>query len=224
MRLFTVERLRVFGWAVLTVLAVVAVVVLLRKVFAHNHAPIPRAQPTIMQVVLPPPPPPPPPPPKEEPQKIEQAQPKEQTPRIAKPLAKATPSRAPAPPGNPLTAAPGAGPNQYGLAVGNGGGDTIGGGGGGGDPFAYYRGVVASRVRQLLQDNRDTRFGTYAIEASIWVSNAGLIERARLISSTGDAARDAAIARLLTGASIGEPMPDGLAQPIRLRIGATAPG
>jgi hypothetical protein len=220
-----VERFRFLAWGALALLAAVVVVILGLKLLRQNHAPAPlRPELHIMQVQLPPPPPPPPPPPKEEPQKVETPQPHEQTPQIAKPQARTVSKPSPAPPGNPLTAEAGNGPNNYGLAVGNGGGDTIGGGGGGGDPFAYYDGVAAARIRDLLQKNEKTRYGTWTLTVSLWIDGTGTISRAKLDSSTGDASRDAAIEHMLVGETIGEAEPQGYPQPRRFRIGAQAPG
>jgi protein TonB len=221
----TVERWRTVFWATVTLLALVVAFVLLRDLFQQNTAaPVPRPVTTITQVQLPPPPPPPPPP-KEKPRPIQQLQPKEQTPQMQKPSAKAPPSKAPrAPPGNPLTARAGPGSNQYGLAVGNGGGDTVGGGGGGGDPFGYYDGVVAARIRELLQKDDTTRYGTWAGTITVWLDHAGHVQRVSIDASTGDARRDSAIIASLVGSSIGAPAPDGYPTSREIRIGARAPG
>src|ERR1700761_6578669 len=90
----------------------------------------PQLEQHITQVMLPPPPPPPPPKPPPPPPKQAEEKPREQvpTPQRAE-IPKGGPKipKAPAPPGNPLTAEAGNGPSAYGLGVGNGeGGDCIG--------------------------------------------------------------------------------------------------
>jgi TonB family protein len=178
---------------------------------------------TVMRVVLPPPPPPPPvrkeekPP---EPQKSTEP-PKMTDPTPARQPAKA--AKAPAPPGTPLTAMAGAGTNAYGLGVGNGGGDTIGGGGGGGgSPFGAYAGQIQAQIQEALRRDEKTRSGRYLLTLRLWIGAAGQVQRAQLVSSSGDAATDASIIRVISASSIGQGPPADMPQPVTLRVRARA--
>ncbi len=157
-------------------------------------------------------------------------QPREQVPQPAAAKPKAAPKPepprpVPAPPGNPLTAEAGPGKNAYGLAVGNGSGDTIGGGGGdggGGSRFGLYAGLVQSQIHAaLLRDDKAGR-GRYRVVVRLWLNANGQVTRAQLANSSGDAAMDNSIQRVLTGLTFGQAPPQDMPQPISIRIAAQA--
>lgn len=163
-----------------------------------------------IRVVLPPPPPPPPPPevkpdetpPEPKPQPIEQAQDTPPPP---------TPQAEPAPGDSALTAREGAGPSNYGLAVGDGGGTRIGGKpGGGGDGFAAYANIALSDIRRAAQSDAALSRGRYTVRLLVAVSPEGRITNVRLIDGSGDARRDAAIERRLIGLQLSQRPPQGL--------------
>lgn len=163
-----------------------------------------------VRVVLPPPPPPPPPPevkpdetpPEPKPQPIEQA------PDTPPPP---TPQAEPAPGDSALTAREGAGPSNYGLAVGDGGGTRIGGRpGGGGNGFAAYANVAVTDIRRAAQSDATLSRGRYTVRLLVAVNAEGRITSVRLINSSGDARRDAAIERRLTGLQLSQRPPQGL--------------
>ena len=107
------------------------------------------------QVILPPPPPPPPPP---ETKPVEQPPEPTIAPPIEQPVdAPPPPDQAnsdPTPGDNALTAREGAGPSNYGLGVGDGGGVRIGGrpGGGGGGGGVMSVGMYTSYLKSTLQE------------------------------------------------------------------------
>jgi TonB family protein len=173
---------------------------------------------TITRVLLPPPPPLKPP----EPEKIEE-QPKQAIPKpIEKPQEKPQVKQVQAPPHSPLTAEAGTGPNPYGLQVGNGSGDVIGGtaSGGGGDRWQLYAGTIRSEVLGALRRDDKTRFGRWRVAVRIWLSGAGTVTRADIVNSSGDPTVDAAIHRDLDGLGVGQAPPQGMPQPVHLRIAA----
>lgn len=163
-----------------------------------------------VRVVLPPPPPPPPPqvkpdetPPEPKPQPIDQ--PVTDTPPPP------TPQAEPAPGDSALTAREGAGPSNYGLAVGDGGGTRIGGKpGGGGDGFAAYANIAVGDIRRAAQSDTALSRGRYSVRLLVAVSAEGRITSVRLIDGSGDARRDAAIERRLTGLQLSQRPPQGL--------------
>lgn len=160
------------------------------------------------RVILPPPPPPPPPevkpqekPPEPKPMPLEQ--PVTDTPPPP------TPDAQPTVGDSALTAREGAGPSSYGLAVGDGGGTRIGGKSGGSDGFGAYANLAVIDIRHAVQIDPAAR-GRYAVRLMVAVLPDGRITNVRLLNSTGDAKRDAAIERRLTGLQLSQRPPAGL--------------
>jgi periplasmic protein TonB len=162
------------------------------------------------QVILPPPPPPPPPPE----QVVEETPPE---PTIAPPLEQ--PLDTPPPPeasndpvrgDSALTAREGAGPSNYGLQRGDGGGTRIGGRpGGGGDGFAAYANVALSGIRQAAQGDRELSRGRYTVQLAVAVGSDGRITNVRVIGG-GDERRNARLREILTGLQLSQRPPAGL--------------
>ncbi|MGL3823101.1 TonB-dependent receptor [Sphingopyxis sp. R3-92] len=160
------------------------------------------------QVILPPPPPPPPPPPKEQ---VEQPP----EPKLAEPLDQPmdTPpppdqSSDPTPGDSALSAREGAGPSNYGLAVGNGGGTRIGGRpGGGDDAYRAYANVALGCVRSAAQRDRELSRGRYNASLAVTMSPDGRFTQVRV--SGVDDRLAAQIRAVLAGASCKAP-PAGL--------------
>jgi hypothetical protein len=75
----------------------------------------------------------------------------------------------------------------------------------------------------LLQQSDRTRFGTYSLQIAISLDANGKL-RAHIESGSGDANRDFFIEQMLTGVDVDATPPDGMKYPIRLKIGAHAPG
>lgn len=160
-------------------------------------------------VILPPPPPPPPP----EIQPIE----KPPEPTIAPPLEQ--PLDTPPPPeasndpvqgDSALTAREGAGPSNYGLARGDGGGTRIGGRpGGSGDGFAAYASVARTCVLQTIQQDRELSRTRFTAQLTVRMSPDGRISSVD-VPAGGDARRNARIQQILTGVQCSQRPPEGL--------------
>lgn len=200
-----------FNWPLagaIILVAVIAAIMLLRGQTITERP----GEEKITRVVLPPPPPPPPPPevqPQETPPEPRPApieQPVTDTPPPPTPQADAAPGD------SALTAREGAGPSNYGLAVGDGGGTRIGGrpGGGGGDGFAAYANIAVTDIRRAAQSDAALSRGRYTVRLLVSVNPDGRITNVRLISGSGDARRDAAIERRLTGLQLSQRPPQGL--------------
>ncbi|MET4896576.1 cell envelope integrity protein TolA [Sphingomonadaceae bacterium jetA1] len=173
------------------------------------------------QVILPPPPTPPPPPevkPQEKPPEPKEAPPIEQPQDNPPPPDQAKPSE-PTQGDSALTAREGAGPSNYGLAVGNGSGTRIGGrpGGSGNDGFAAYAGVVRSAIQLATQSDRELARGRYTVRLMVRVDEAGRVTDVRVIDSSGDSRRDARLRSVLVGLQISRTPPPGL-PPMRLEL------
>jgi TonB family protein len=90
--------------------------------------------------------------------------------------------------------------------------------------WSAYAGQVKTRIQQALESNPRTRKAGMKIEVRVWPDTSGRIARAKLATSTGDAALDALIAdQILTGLQISQPPPEGMPAPIVMRITARRP-
>lgn len=90
--------------------------------------------------------------------------------------------------------------------------------------WGWYAGQVQSRIQQAVQTNRRTRAASIRAEVKVWADSTGRITRAKLTSTTGDAALDATLRdEVLAGLQLSEPPPEGMPMPINLRITARRP-
>ncbi|MCZ4109477.1 TonB C-terminal domain-containing protein [Brevundimonas diminuta] len=204
------RRRRRISWPVVVAVVVLAAILVATFLRPASVSERQREDKTV-RVVLPPPPPPPPPPevkPQEkppEPTPTPLDQPVEDTP---------PPPDAPSEPtvgDSALTAREGAGPSNYGLARGDGSGTRIGGRPGGGDGgFGAYGELTRREVTQAVQGERDLSRGRYSAQLAVTVDAEGRITSVRLLRGTGDARRDAALQRTLTGLRLSRRPPDGL--------------
>ncbi len=211
------------SWPVVIVVGVLAVIVAVTFLRPSTVSERQREDKTV-RVVLPPPPPPPPPP---------EVKPQEQPPE-PKPTPMDQPvDQAPPPPDAPaqptlgdsaLTAREGAGPSNYGLAVGDGSGTRIGGRPGGGDGgFGAYANLAHGAIRQWVQADAVLARGSYTARLMVTVSPEGRIVWARLLNSTGDAARDARLQERVVGLQLPQKPPAGLPV-MRIELNARAGG
>lgn len=211
------------NWAVVAVVGVLALILAVTFLRPSTVSERQRDDKTV-RVVLPPPPPPPPPP---------EVKPQEQPPE-PKPTPMDQPvDQAPPPPDAPaqptvgdsaLTAREGAGPSNYGLAAGDGSGTRIGGRPGGGDGgFGAYANLALAAIRQSAQSDAVLSRGRYTARLLVTVSPDGRIVSARLLNSTGDAARDARLQERLVGLQLSQSPPPGLPV-MRIELNARSGG
>jgi protein TonB len=177
--------------------------------FMDSPPPTPKQVIQEVRLIRPPPPPetaPPPPPPEE---KVDDIKEPEQTPD--------TPSDQP-PAGTllGLDSEGVAGGDGFGLAARRGGRDLLASGG---DRFAWYAGMLKQDLLTLLGENRDIRARSYSVNVRLWLDGKGAVTRVALASSTGDRALDQQLSTLLAGMDrVAEAPPDGLPQPVQIRI------
>lgn len=194
-----------------------------RQMFSGHEA-APRRMEMVTITPLPTPPPPPPPPPPPTPTTVPKQEMMEQTPTDTQ---EAKPEAAPDPAPAIGTNITGNGPaDGFGLGR-NTGGNFVGGGAGGrsgGSRFGWYANQVKRVVTEALQAHPRTRVANFSIKVRVWPDATGRITRAKLASSTGDPALDAAIAQeVLPGLQLQEPPPPGMPTPIVMRFDVRRP-
>ncbi len=115
-----------------------------------------------------------------------------------------------------LDAEGGAGTDAFGLRAKKGGRDLIGSGSGG---FRRYANRLKSVIEDSLSENDKVRSRRYSVVVKIWIDGVGTVDRLELVNSTGDSAVDDSLRLALNEmSSIGEPPPEDMPQPVRLRI------
>lgn len=87
---------------------------------------------------------------------------------------------------------------------------------------AYSESVQIDIAAALRKDPR-TRSGSYRTSLDLWIDSARVIRKARLVHSTGDDARDAAVAGVLLGLTTSRPAPANAPLPIRVSIVVRSP-
>jgi len=167
----------------------------------------------ITTINLPPPPPPPKPPP--EPPKTQEPQQQQKT--VQNNVPKTSASHAA--PHQALTAMAGAGTNAYGLQAGNGSGDdTIGGDGDGAQDWSSYSPVISAALQSAIAGDQDLRSGEWAGQVRFWFNANGIITKAEMAESTGDAKRDREIETRMIGRLIEADLPATMPQPVTVAI------
>jgi periplasmic protein TonB len=212
-----------FGF-LLGIVGVIGVVaaIFVGKSFGNSSPPMHKMPEVVMVKIISTPPPPPPPPPPQP--KMTEEKMVEQT---AVDDSESKPAdNSPAPSADVGTSITGnGGPDAFGLS-GNRGGGLLGGGGAraGGSKWGWYAGQVQATVGEALRRNARTREADFRIEVRIWPDLTGRVTRATLVTSTGDAATDAALKNeILAGLQLKEPPPQGMPLPIVLRLTARRP-
>lgn len=191
------------AWIPRVIAGVVALGVIGAGVWLWPASEADRPERIVQEITLVETPPPPPPPEPEDPIMEEEPEIVEPTdePQIQEDVEQPTETPSDAPPA-PSSLAAGvdraadAGSDSFRLAAGQGGGLFGRGGGGGGGTWGAY---VETHIRRALQRDSRTRSAQGFIRVSVSIDDAGRFGTARLRSSTGDAALDAAIREVLAG-------------------------
>jgi hypothetical protein len=90
-------------------------------------------------------------------------------------------------------------------------------------PDGRFVSALQNGVLDLLCRESQTRPGRYKVALELWIAPTGAIQRSALMASTGDAALDAALLRVLQGGNINAAPPPNMAQPFILAVAPRAP-
>lgn len=82
--------------------------------------------------------------------------------------------------------------------------------------LSRYAGVLQNTVTRALCHWSGAPFGRYRASVQLWIGRNGVVRQARLVSGTGDARRDEALAGVLSGLVMDAPPPADLSQPVTL--------
>lgn len=174
----------------------------------------------VPMVMLPPPPPPPPP----EPEKTPEPEKPEEVVQEPEPIEPLKPTEAPPDSAaDPVTmdAEGQAGNDSFGIQAGNGGGSAGVGAGGGNASYGRYLGYV---LQQAIGRDEKARRMAFRLQADIWLSADGAIERVELVNGSGNAEADEAVlAALRAVGRIDERPPGSLTFPARVLIQGRRP-
>ena len=179
----------------------------------------PARQVTRITIIPDTPPPPPPPPPKEQP-KPEPAKTETKAVKVDQPK----PQDAPKPDPDPqlkMEGEAGDGPSPFaaGEVTQEYIGGDIGGGGGNALQYAFYTRLLQRHLQLALTRNDEIKRLDYRVKLKVWLTDAGVIRRAEMIDTTGDAEMDARLRAALTDLpAVPEAPPAALPQPISVRI------
>jgi hypothetical protein len=88
-----------------------------------------------------------------------------------------------------------------------------------GGAFSAFANYIQESIYKTLAGNKKVRNANYVVTVKLWLGQDGRIERYELANSTGSAEVDSSIkAALARVGSLGNEMPPGLPQPVRLQI------
>lgn len=79
-----------------------------------------------------------------------------------------------------------------------------------------YAGVLQNTVTRALCQWTGAQFGRYRASLQLWIGRNGVVRQARVLTSTGDARRDEALAGVLSGLIMDTPPPADLPQPVTI--------
>jgi hypothetical protein len=88
--------------------------------------------------------------------------------------------------------------------------------------FGGYSAAVQDALRAAVCQLAETRPGSYRSLVRLWIGASGSVVRAALLTSTGDASRDALLSGALQKLAIGVPPPSDLPQPVTLLLAPSA--
>lgn len=170
----------------------------------------------VLRAVAPPPPPKPPEKPPEPPKRDEV--------KLDQPKPQDEPKPADQPPAGPLGVdAKGTGPGDgFGLAARPGGRDitlAASGNAGGGFGYTTFASATARFIAQELARDDQLRTSNYRIEVRLWLTHSGRVDHYELVRGTGDPDLDRKIRDgLAQVGNLRQAVPDGLPQPLRIRV------
>jgi periplasmic protein TonB len=181
-----------------------------------------KKQVTTIKLIPDTPPPPPPPPPKEPPKEQPKEQPKE--------IKVEQPKPAEAPPAEQLKMEGPAGDGPSAFAAGAVSNDYKGGevktiGSDGGAKFNWYAGLLKNQIQDALEKDNKLKEGQYKLVVSVWLKANGDIEKLEWSSTDAlpDIQQGVKVA-LDNMPAMREAPPEGMPQPIKLRITARKMG
>jgi hypothetical protein len=90
-------------------------------------------------------------------------------------------------------------------------------------PDSRFLGALQASILKALCNRAETRPGNYRMALQLWIAPYGAIRRAALLSSTGNAQRDAVLMEVLHNVAIGVLPPAGMSQPVTLAIVPRSP-
>ena len=91
--------------------------------------------------------------------------------------------------------------------------------------FEYYASQLEKSISNILQQHDEIRLQNYIIDVAIWISTDGHVRRLKLDGSTGKTSLDKILQEVLSNSNIRfNPPPDGLRQPVRLKIRSSGIG
>jgi hypothetical protein len=90
--------------------------------------------------------------------------------------------------------------------------------------YQSYAAQVQQALRGTLCGSAQTRPGAYRLALKLHLDARGAVDNFRLLSTTGDAARDAAVQRKVRTLSVGTPPPPSMPQPLVVLLLPEGPG
>lgn len=178
-----------------------------------------KKQVTTIKLVPDTPPPPPPPPPKEPPKE----QPKPEAPKEIK-VEQPKPAETPPAEQLKMEGPAGDGPSAFQAGAVNNdykGGDVKTIGSDGGAKFNWYAGTVKNQIEAALAKDKNITEGQYKLIVSVWIRQNGAIEKLEWSQTdANESVQQAVKAALDSMPAMREPPPEGMPQPIKLRISA----
>jgi len=169
------------------------------------------------------PPPPPPPPPKEPPKE----QPKADAPKEVK-VEQPKPAETPPAEQLKMEGAAGDGPSPFAAGAVNNeykGGEVKTIGSDGGAKFNWYAGILKNQIQDALEKDKKLKDGQYKFVVSVWLKPTGEIEKLEWNGSDAEPDIQQAVKAALDNMPpMREAPPEGMPQPIKLRISARKMG
>lgn len=84
--------------------------------------------------------------------------------------------------------------------------------------FNSYGQLVRAEIRRMLTRDSRTARRVYRMDVDIWVDPKGAISETRVTQSSGTAALDSVLRKVIEGIAVGQPPPAGMRQPIHATV------